>query len=45
MRLVAGIVNLVGSDNIQITVRENLGPRVTVRGEDGKEKVRACECI
>ena len=39
VRAVKGTVTLVGSENVEVVVRENLGIRVMIRGTDGKEQV------
>ena len=41
---VTGVVKLAGSGNVKITVREHLGLRVTIRGSNGEELVRATRC-
>lgn len=37
--LVNGTAEIIGTESIQVTVRENWGPRVVIRGADGKEQI------
>ena len=39
LHLVNGTVGIIGTESIQVTVRENWGLRVVVRGTDGKEQI------